>query len=293
MLSIKGLPICPQSLPLITDIADSRGWGRSVTKPSEKGLTGPTATVMADITSILSTVIPTRPVPSAPVFLYGHSMGGQEVLMYAATGPANMRQHIRGYLLEAPFIAIHPKSRPNAFTIMAGRLAGRILPRYHMYNPLDPKLLSRDPEVGKAVADDPLCHDTGTLEGLAAMLDRAADLENGKVKIGNDAGEGGKTRIWISHGTEDMVCDFHATKKVYESLDPSIEDKEFKVYEGWYHMREFHSIALPGIARPNTDNMDSAQGQARRQSDICKRCGQLDISKVRSRYRAQVEIMMS
>ncbi|KAF2093655.1 alpha/beta-hydrolase [Rhizodiscina lignyota] len=215
---------------------DQRGWGRSVTKPSEKGHTGPTTTVMADMTSFLSTIIPNRPVPAAPVFLYGHSMGGQETLIYAATGPAHIRQQIRGYLLEAPFVALHPKSRPNPVTVVVGRLAGKLLPHYHMYNPLDYSVISRDKEIQQAVKEDTLCHDTGTLEGLAGMLDRAADLESGKVKVGKDAGEGGKTRIWISHGTQDKVCSFEATKNLYESLDPAIEDKEFKVYDGWYHM---------------------------------------------------------
>jgi acylglycerol lipase len=62
-------------------------------------------------------------------------------------------------------------------------------------NKLDPKLISRDPEVCKGFDEDPLCHDTGTLEGLAGMLDRTSSLSSGKVVIPDSAGEGGVTRI--------------------------------------------------------------------------------------------------
>lgn len=105
-----------------------------------------------------------------------------------------------------------------------------------MKNVIAAELLSRDPVVQKEFVEDELCHDTGTLEGLAGMLDRAGALEKGDVVVREGAGEGGKTRIWISHGTKDEVCDFEATKKLYEKLE--VEDKECKWYDGWYHKRK-------------------------------------------------------
>ncbi|OCK87988.1 alpha/beta-hydrolase [Cenococcum geophilum 1.58] len=208
---------------------DQRGWGRSVHKPSEKGLTGPTTRVLADITSFLSTAIPC----SVPLFLMGHSMGGAEVLCYAAQGPADTRKHIRGYLLESPFVDFNPASRPSHFTVVMGRIAGKLLPHIQMVQMIDAKFLSRDPEVQKEFIEDKLCHDTGTLEGLSGMLDRAAGLSSGQIKVGNSAGEGGVTKIWISHGTADQVCSFDASKKLANQL--TAEDKEFKSYDGWYH----------------------------------------------------------
>lgn len=102
------------------------------------------------------------------------------------------------------------------------------MPHYQMVNKLDERLLSRDPEVVRQIAEDPLCHDTGTLEGLAGMLDRAHELESGMVTLRDD-----QASVWLSHGTEDQICDFEATRRVYERME--VEDKEFKVYEGWYH----------------------------------------------------------
>ncbi|KAF2837974.1 alpha/beta-hydrolase [Patellaria atrata CBS 101060] len=208
---------------------DQRGWGRSVIKSSQKGLTGPTTRVLADITSLIR---PLTPSP-VPLFLMGHSMGGAEVLTWMSQGPADVKKHIRGYLAETPFIAIHPSTRPLKMTVVLGRLAGKVLPRKQMVQVIDAKFVSRDSAVQKAFAEDRLCHDTGTLEGLAGMLDRAADLENGKVKISEGAGEGGITRLWVGHGTEDKVCSYGAAKEFFDTV--TVKDKEFKTYPGWYH----------------------------------------------------------
>lgn len=163
----------------------------------------------------------------------GHSMGGGEVLTYAAHGPADIRKHIRGYLLESPFVDFSPASKPSQITVILGRLAGKVLPRRQLVNKLDVNLITRDPVKRKQFEEDDLCHDTGTLEGLAGLLDRTADLANGKIKILDDAGEGGVTRIFIGHGTEDGITNFHATKRLADNL--TCQDKTFKVYDGYYH----------------------------------------------------------
>ncbi|KAF2790319.1 alpha/beta-hydrolase [Melanomma pulvis-pyrius CBS 109.77] len=208
---------------------DQRGWGRSVQKPSEKGNTGPTTRVLEDITSFIKTVIPSP----IPLFLMGHSMGGGEVLCYAALGPADIRKHIRGFLLEAPFVDFSPASKPSPIVVFAGRLVGKLLPNVQKVNKLDVKLVSRDAAVQKQMEEDTLCHDTGTLEGLSGLLDRTGDLASGKIQIGDAAGEGGVTRIWIGHGNKDGITNFHAAKKFFDEL--SAKDKEFKTYEGHFH----------------------------------------------------------
>lgn len=155
-------------------------------------------------------------------------MGGAEILHFAATGPPSTLSKIKGFLAEAPLIALHPATRPWKLTVIVGRLLGRLLPHYHMVQPLNHEFLSRDPEVCKTLHDDDLCHDTGTLEGLACMLDRAEDLESGKVMI-----KDGSLSVWISHGTDDRICDWRAAKGFFDRMD--VRDKEWKEYDGWYH----------------------------------------------------------
>ncbi|EAT91773.2 hypothetical protein SNOG_00278 [Parastagonospora nodorum SN15] len=205
------------------------GWGKSVTQKSERGHTGSTQQVLDDMTSFITSVIPCP----IPLFLMGHSMGGGEVLCYAAQGPSEVLQHIRGYLLESPFVDFDPKSKPSFVTVFFGRLAGKLLPHRQLTNKLDPKLISRDPAVCQSFDEDELCHDTGTLEGLAGLLDRTSHLANGKINIPDNAGEGGVTRIWIGHGDADGITAHDASKRLADALQ--VKDKEFKSYAGYYH----------------------------------------------------------
>ena len=198
--------------------------------PASRGLTGPTATVLADMSSIIETQLE-KIQGKLPTFLMGHSMGGAQVLHWIARGPVELRQQLRGYLAESPFIALHKDSQPARFTVIAGRMAARLLPRRQMVQKLDPNMMSRDPEVCRQYDADNLCHDTGTLEGLAGMLQRAEELERDAVTITEDD----DLQIWVGHGTGDKVCSFDATQKFMDRLQ--VKHKEFKIYDGWFHKR--------------------------------------------------------
>ena len=95
-------------------------------------------------------------------------------------------------------------------------------------------------------AHDDLCHNTGTLEGLAGMLERGDELDRDVVKLNEGDGEGGATRLLIAHGTGDRITSFETSKRWFTRLN--IADKEFKAYEGWYHKRivdPFLLVILP------------------------------------------------
>lgn len=219
---------------------DQRGWGRSVHAPAEKGKTGPTEQVMADITAFVQHVLAKgekdrKDEKDLPLFLMGHSMGGQETLVYAATGPQEILRRIRGFLASAPYVALHPRAQPFKLTVLIGRVVSKFLPNIQMVQKLDPKTVCRDPAVPQEIEDDPLCHNTGTLAGMAGMLDRAAGLDSGALAVPEGAGEGGKTRLHVSMGSGDLICDFGAVKRMFEERLGGVRDKELKVYDGWYH----------------------------------------------------------
>ena len=155
------------------------------------------------------------------------------MLHYAAQGPLDVRRQITGYLIESPWIALHPATQPSRALEVVGRLAARLVPRMQMVQKLEPRWISRDEEVCKAYMADELCHDTGTLEGLAGTLDRAAQLNNGVVELKDGEGDSEKYSVWLGHGNEDRVTSFAASQRFMERL--GVKDKEFKVYDGWYH----------------------------------------------------------
>ena len=208
---------------------DQRGWGRSVKRPSEKGLTGPTSQVLDDVAAFIKDKLPS----DVPVFVMGHSMGGNEVLsLMGDAAYQDVSRQIRGWILECPFIAFTPAEEPSSITVFMGRLAGRVLPNFQLKRVIPPELLSRNPAVVESIRNDPLCHNTGTLQGLAGLLDRTALLTSGAVKAPSYV-----QSVMLAHGTDDKVCSFDAAMKWLKDQD--IQDKKAATYTGGYH--QLHS----------------------------------------------------
>ena len=96
--------------------------------------------------------------------------------------------------------------------------------------------MSRSAKVRQEWVDDPLCHDTGTLEGLKGLLQRAADLE--ALSHGHKV-HGLTTKVpcpvWVSHGTADKVVSLVAAQRLFGVLDAPSGDKVFQTYPDAYH----------------------------------------------------------
>ncbi|KAL7625581.1 hypothetical protein AAE478_004801 [Parahypoxylon ruwenzoriense] len=219
---------------------DQRGWGRSVRTPADRGRTGGTPTVLSDIAAFIrshlapsSSSSSSSPADDVPVFVLGHSMGGGEVLTLASTPQyADLVGRIRGWILEAPFLGFAPAAQPSWLTVASGRLAAHIAPNFHLVRPIPPEHLCRDPAVQQSLASDALLHDTGTLEGLAAMIDRAENLSRGRVRLLRPQ----VRSVLLAHGTADLVTSYDKVKAWWEvQKRDGLPDGTFKAYEGCYH----------------------------------------------------------
>ncbi|TLD23979.1 hypothetical protein PspLS_06624 [Pyricularia sp. CBS 133598] len=208
---------------------DQRGWGRSVKTPADRGKTGPTAMVLADIVAFIEPLLDDS--SNLPVFVMGHSMGGGQVLTLAGdrTYEDRVVKRVQGWILEAPFIAWPAGQAPSWLKINVGRFAGRFLPYRQLEHVIPPKDLTRNQEVVKILENDKLCHNLGTLEGLASLLDRTVALASGKTKLLPSV-----KAMWLGHGTDDKTCDHDASKKFFDE-QTALQDKEFRSYAGWYH----------------------------------------------------------
>ncbi|KAI1423723.1 alpha/beta hydrolase [Xylaria sp. FL1777] len=206
---------------------DQRGWGRSVKKHSDKGKTGPTSRVLADMAAFIRTQLPS----DVPVFVLGHSMGGGQVLTLAST-PAyeDLIKQIRGWVLESPFVGFAPELQPSWLIVASGRLASHVVPHFQLYRPIPPEDVARDPEVQASIRADDLMHDYGTLEGLAAMLDRTEGLSSGKLVL-----SGSVKSLFMVHGTEDKATSFEKSKAWFARNQAKIPDARFKAFEGFAH----------------------------------------------------------
>ncbi|KAJ5567658.1 hypothetical protein N7535_006964 [Penicillium sp. DV-2018c] len=174
------------------------------------------------------------------LFLMGHSMGGGQTLNYIfhPDSPYNKdktsRPGFAGVLLYSPLIALDPSTRPSRLLVAAGRIVAKLIPHMQKYTPLEATLLSRDEAVCRDFVADTLCHDMGTFEGLAGMLDRGIWLEG---MFGGSAGGWVESELpfWFGHGTGDRITAFSATKVFVEGLKAKGGDVQFCAYENAYH----------------------------------------------------------
>lgn len=87
-----------------------------------------------------------------PVFLYGHSFGGEVTLWYSLvrTPPIN------GVIVTAPLIG--PKDAVPPLKLLLCKIMDKIIPPFSLNNGINVNLLSRDAEVVKRYIYDPLVH---------------------------------------------------------------------------------------------------------------------------------------
>jgi alpha-beta hydrolase superfamily lysophospholipase len=92
--------------------------------------------------------------------------------------------------------------------------------------PIDPALLSRDPEVGRIYAEDPLVyHGPLARESLQAIFAAVDAIRTGP-------GFGALPVLWL-HGEEDQLAPLSATREAVERLRG--EDLVERVYPGAEH----------------------------------------------------------
>ena len=186
-------------------------------------MTGPRSQFLRELTSFISSKLPAE----ASLFLMGQSMGGQNTLFFASRGPEDVRRQITGYIAMAPWIQL--PIQPGWLKLNLGRAALRFLPHFKLENKFDSRWMSHDTAFNKSWEDDALCHDNGTLEMLGGCLDVADELHTGKMMIE----DGENVHLFLSHGTDDHVTSYPATKAFAERCQ--VKDKELKVYDNAYH----------------------------------------------------------
>lgn len=160
--------------------------------------------------------------PDLPVFLYGHSMGGNITLSFLL----KRKPDVAGCVLSAPWIQL--AFQPNPGSLLLLTIARKVYPSLTQPNNLNTHDLSRDAAVVEAYEADPLVHSKIT-PGLAGpVLDAAARLNryHGEIPV----------PLLIMHGTADRITSAPASVAFCERVGG---DATFKGWDGFYH--EIHN----------------------------------------------------
>ena len=159
--------------------------------------------------------------PETPIFLYGHSFGGEVSLWYTLV----RNPSLSGVIVTSPLIG--PKDAVPPLKFLLAKLMDRIFPTFSMDNGLNSKYLSRETDIVNAYINDPLVHSKiSARSGMMVMnrgqwiLEHAGDNKNKMLlMIGSDEGIVNKESV-------DEFC----------KLAPNVT---YKIWPGLYH--ELHN----------------------------------------------------
>lgn len=155
--------------------------------------------------------------PNTPVFLYGHSMGGNVVLNYILR-----KEHsLQGIIATSPFLKL--AFEPPAWKLTMGKILQKIAPAVTMGNEINTNHISRDKKEVDKYINDPLIHDRISANFSLAFIDTGKwAIENAHIL---------KTPVFLAHGTDDKIIDYKGTA----TFAKNTELATLKLYEGGYH----------------------------------------------------------
>ena len=192
---------------------DQRGHGRSEGK---RGHTPRYSLLMEAIQKLLTTT--KELYPGVPVFLYGHSFGGNQVLNFA------VRQHplVAGVIASGSWLLL--KVKPTVILAWLSKAKSYLFPRWSAPNRIEAQFISHDESVVQAYRDDPLIHDRVTAR-LAVATQAAA------LYVYRYASHF-QVPVLIMHGEEDPITDPLGSQLLATRIGASAT---YKLWPGMYH----------------------------------------------------------
>jgi alpha-beta hydrolase superfamily lysophospholipase len=193
---------------------DHRGHGRS---PGQRVYINRWEEYREDLGCFLNTV--GKQEPGRPVFLFAHSMGALVGLDFLLHYP----QGVSGAIISgAP---IEPAGVNDPFRIAIARILSGVWPRFSVNLGLDITALSRNPNVVKAYADDPLVSRMATARWGTEILNTVAWVKTHAAEL--------TIPILFIHGESDRVNRVQGTRYLFQAARSA--DKTLRTYPGGYH----------------------------------------------------------
>lgn len=196
---------------------DQRGHGKS---GGRRGYIPSYEVLMDDIGLLI--VQAKQRYPRLPCFLYGHSMGGNEVINFAFRRKPNLA----GVIATGPWLEL--AFEPPAAQVALARFMNRIWPGFTQASGLETNALSHDPKVVEAYKNDPLVHDKISARLFVEMYDA------GEWALAHAADF--PLPLLLMHGGADRISSADASRTFARNGGRNIT---LHIWDDWYH--EIHN----------------------------------------------------
>jgi acylglycerol lipase len=197
---------------------DLRGHGRS---EGQRGHSPSWETLLDDIDALLRESA--THFPGRPIFLYGHSLGGNLVLSLIL----DRKPQVAGAVVTGPLL--HSAFQPPAWKIKLGETLYSLWPTFALGNELDPNGLSHDPQVVRDYVNDPLVHNRVSARLGIDML-RAGEwalAHASELAV----------PLLLMHGASDPLCSPQASQEFAQRAPHGV--CTFQLWDNLYH--EIHN----------------------------------------------------
>jgi len=156
-----------------------------------------------------------------PVFLYGHSLGGNILLDYLL----RKNPSVKGAIVTSPWLIL--SFRPDKFKLVLASVLKLIMPGLLQPSGLNPEHLSRDRNVVRKYVSDDLVHDRISI----ALFHNAVNAANRSLLHRLDL----KVPLLLMHGSDDNICSPEGSR-LFASENTMAK---LKIWESGYH--ELHN----------------------------------------------------
>jgi len=173
---------------------------------------------------ILETVVDTakKRYLNTPLFLYGHSMGGNLVLNYTL----RKQPELEGVIATSPYLRL--AFNPPKWKMIVGKIMLHILPSITLPSGLDTSGISRNDKEITIYKEDILVHDKISPMFSFPIMQAGEWAINNAHKL--------KTRTLLLHGTGDLIIDYKGTKAFHENATTTT----LQLFKDGYH--ELHKV---------------------------------------------------
>ncbi|MBC8045897.1 MAG: lysophospholipase [Fimbriimonadaceae bacterium] len=157
--------------------------------------------------------------PDTPIFIYGHSMGGNIAINHAMQ---THDENIKGYIVTSPWIKL--SFEPPPWKVVLGKTVKSIIPSLQQPTGLDAATISHDLAEVKKYREDKLNHSKISVSAYFEILTHGENILLNADKLSYP--------MLLMHGSGDKLTSHLASREFAAMRKDLITYKEF---EGLYH----------------------------------------------------------